>query len=73
MVVQLEHVAVDLELDPRHVVEDVAEPGGRRLGIADGEVHGGKVDRRMLLAEPVDVVAQPLLDRTGSGHAQRIR
>ena len=63
--VELEHVAVDLELDARHVVEDVAEAGRGRGGVADREVDGREVDRRMLLAQPVDVVAQPLVVGTG--------
>ena len=63
---QLEHVAVDLELDPGHVVEHVAEAGVGGRGVPDREVDGGQVDGRVLGPEPVDVLDEPLLGRPGT-------
>ncbi|UUZ61055.1 hypothetical protein [Nocardioides sp. B-3] len=65
---QLEHVAVDLELDARHVVQHVAEPRGERLGVADGEVDGGQVDRRVVLAKFLDMLRAAGLEQAGASH-----
>ena len=68
---QLEDVAVDLELDPGHVVEDVAEPRLELARAADGEVDGVELDRRVLLGQPRDVLGQPELGRRARTHVTR--
>ena len=56
---ELEDVAVDLELDPRHVVQDVPEPGLELDRVAHAVVDGVQVDRRVLDRQPVDVLDEP--------------
>ena len=68
---QLEHVAVDLELDAGHVVEHVAEPLAHQVGAAHGEVHVVQPDRRVLLGDPVDVGAEAEVGR--GTHTSRVR
>ena len=56
---QLEDVALDLELGARHVVEDATKAVEHDLGPAHGEVDIGQPERRVLGTQPVDVVAEP--------------
>lgn len=65
---QLEDVAVDLELDPGHVVEHVAEAVVEGLRPAHRVVDRRQVDRRMLVAEPVDVLGQSRLGHRRTCH-----
>jgi hypothetical protein len=55
---QLEDVAVHLELDACHVVEDVAVALFQQPGIADRVVDGVEIDRRVLGTEAFHVLDQ---------------
>ena len=65
---QLEDVAVHLELDPGHVVEDVAVPLAEQTGVAHREVHRAQVDGRVLLADPGNVLDQPEFSLPEAAH-----
>ena len=62
---ELEDVAVDLELDAGHVVEDVAEPRFELAWVAHGEVDRVEADRRVLVGQLRDVLGQPKFGRRG--------
>ena len=68
---ELEDVAVDLELDPGHVVEDVAEPRLELARVAHGEVDGVEPDRRMVVGQLRDVLGQPEAGGRGVLHETR--
>ena len=53
----LQHVPVDLELDPRQVVDDAPEPAPDQVGVLDRPVDGVQPDREGR-APPVAVRAQ---------------
>ena len=53
---ELEHVAVDLELDPRHVVQDVPVSIAQHRRVPDGVVHRVQRDRGVLGREPVATI-----------------
>ena len=66
---QLQHVAVDLELDAGHVVEHVAEALAQGLGLPHGVVDRLQRDRRVLGGKPVDVLDEATVDGGRRGHA----
>ena len=53
----LQHVAVDLELDPRQVVDDVTEPTPDQVGVLDRPVDGVQPDRRVQLTQSLYVLS----------------
>jgi hypothetical protein len=65
---QLEHVALDLELDARHVAQHRAEPARDQARLGHLVVDTVQVDRRVLLAQPVDVFGQPVVQLVASAH-----
>ena len=59
---QLEDVAVDLELDPRHVVEDVPVAALEADRVVHGEVDVVDAQGRVLVGKAVDVRGQSTLE-----------
>jgi hypothetical protein len=59
---QLQDVAVHLQVDPGHVVQDVAVATLEAGGVDEGEVGVLDAERRVFVGDPVDMRAETALE-----------
>ncbi len=70
---QLEHVAVDLELDPGEIVDDVAVALGDQRGLLDRPVDGVERDRRIVLTQSLNMLSDLGVADVLPGHGRHSR